>query len=275
MNRLAVSQENLTVALFDPLARVPAAISDVDLRARADFHHAGISAFLVRALAARYPVVRRLIGDVSFLDVARRFVAMQPPRLPIVQHFGATFPHYLRSLGDAPSFEYVADMAELEAARACAYHSADATTLDAQALSFLSAARFDEWGVTLHPSVALVASRFPIVTIWRANQMDPCGGMLDRWHPEAALIARPFLDVDVLLLPAGGHAFMSALSSGSTVAAAAASTMTDDPGFDLDASLTILAEASIVVGFHRQAERLHAEHLETRTAPLLPRRRAR
>ena len=270
MNAFA-GQENLAAALFDPLARVPAAMPDVDLRARADFRHASIGAFLIRALAARYPVVRRLIGDDSFLDVARRFVAMQPPRLPIVQHFGETFPHYLRSLGDAASFEYIADIAELEAARARAYHSADATPLDVQAFSLLSAARSDAYGVILHPSVALVASRFPIVTIWRANQTDIAGGKLDRWRPEAALIARPFLDVDVLLLPAGGHAFISALSIGSTIAAAAAIATADDPGFDLDASLTMLAEANIVVGFDRQAG-MRTEHFAVRTPPLAPRR---
>jgi hypothetical protein len=251
MNALATSGEKLAVASFDPLARVPAAAADIDLRARTDFRHAGIGALLVRALAARYPVVRRLLGDDSFLDVARRFVAMQPPRLPIVQHFGETFPHYLRSLGDTASFAYVADMAELEAARARAHHSADATPLDARTFSSLSAARFQECVVTLHPSVALVASRFPIVTIWRANQTDTSGGMLDRWRPEAALIARSSLDVDVLLLPAGGHAFMTALATGSSIAAAAATATAYDPGFDLDASLAMLLDANIVVGLYR------------------------
>jgi hypothetical protein len=274
MNGLAASQENLAVALFDPLARVPAAIADIDLRARTDFRHAGIGSFLIRALAARYPVVRRLIGDDSFLDVARRFVAMQPPRMPIVPHFGETFPHYLRSLGDGASFEYVADIAELEAGRARAHHSADATPLDAQALSFRSTARFDECGVILHPSVALVASRFPIVTIWRANQTETGGAMLDQWRPEAALIARPFLDVDVLLLPAGGHAFMTALSTGSAISEAAATATANDPGFDLAANLNLLVEANIVVGFHRRAA-ASLGHLQARRTALAPRRLTR
>ena len=268
MNALAASQKNVAVALFDPLACLPTAIANGDLRARADFAHADIGAVLVRALAARYPVVRRLIGDDTFLDVARRFLAMQPPQLPTVQHFGEAFPQYLRSLGDAASFEYVADMAKLEAARACAYRSADAPPLDAQALSLLSMARFDEFGIILHPSVALVASRFPIVTIWRANQTGTGG--IDRWRPEAALIARPFLDVDVLLLPAGGHAFMSALSIGATIAAATATATADDPSFDLDASLTMLMEANIVVGLYRRVA-ASLEHLPARSAPLAPR----
>src|SRR5262250_2849902 len=160
MTALATNQETLAVVLFDPLACVPAAIADVDLRTRPDLHHAGIGAFLIRALAARYPVVRRLIGDDSFLSTARRFVAMQPPRLPIVQHFGETFPQYLRSLGEAASFEYVADVAELEAARARAHHSADACPLDARVL--LLSALFIEYGLVLHPSVELVTARFPI-----------------------------------------------------------------------------------------------------------------
>jgi len=273
MNGLAPNQENLAVVLFDPLASVPAAIADVSPRTRADFRHAGIGAFLVRALAARYPVVRRLIGDDSFLDVAERFIAMQLPRLPIVQHFGESFPQYLRSLGEAASFEYVADIADLEAARARAYHSADARPLDARAL--LSRAPFNEYSFVLHPSAGLVTSRFPIVTIWRANHTGAGGGILDQWRPEAALVARPFLDVDVMSLPAGGHAFVNALLSGSPVGAAAASAAKDDPEFDLDANLTVLADANIVVAFNRHATDVDVGHLETRTTPLAPRRLAR
>jgi hypothetical protein len=70
MNALAVSQEKFAVELFDPLARVPTAVADVDVRARNDFRNAGIGAFLVRALAARDPVARRLISDDSTTPLA-------------------------------------------------------------------------------------------------------------------------------------------------------------------------------------------------------------
>ena len=45
---------------------------------------------------------------------------------------------------------------------------------------------------------------------------------------------------------------MAALSTGLTFAAAAAHAMADDPDFDLGANLTMLVEANVVVGFHRQ-----------------------
>ena len=71
----------------------------------------------------------------------------------------------------------------------------------------------------LHPSVYLVQSRFPIVTIWESNQ-SMASGMIDRWSAEAALVARPFLEVEVRRLPPGGYAFLRALSEGQTVATA-------------------------------------------------------
>jgi hypothetical protein len=113
------------------------------------------------------------------------------------------------------------------------------------------------------------------LTIWRANQTDADSGILDQWRPETALIARPFLDVDVVPLPAGGRTFMDALRNGWTIGAAAESASDDDPEFDLDANLTILADANIVVAFNRQVVDVRIGHMRTRTTPLAPRRLAR
>ena len=64
----------------------------------------------------------------------------------------------------------------------------------------------------LHPSACLLKSRFPIVTVWESNLEGSAGSaMVSRWRPEFALVARPFLDVEVWRLSAGGHAFIGAL----------------------------------------------------------------
>jgi hypothetical protein len=36
----------------------------------------------------------------------------------------------------------------------------------------------------LHPSVCLIQSRFPIVTIWEHNQTNDDNGMIERWSAE-------------------------------------------------------------------------------------------
>ena len=68
----------------------------------------------VALLAARYPVVRRLAGDESFMEAATGFVFGLPRRKP--GNFGDTFPQFLRSLGPSASIEYLADIAEFETA---------------------------------------------------------------------------------------------------------------------------------------------------------------
>jgi hypothetical protein len=66
---------------------------------------------VMEVLAARYPVVRRLVGELSFRIVARRFILSEPPNIAIFASYGDNFPHFLRGQGSAASFEYVADIA--------------------------------------------------------------------------------------------------------------------------------------------------------------------
>jgi hypothetical protein len=161
---------------------------------------------------------------------------------------GERFPRFLRSLGHGASFEYLADIAELEMAQEKAYRAADGCPLGAQALSVVSRDRLDALRMTLHPSVSLVASRFPIVTIWEANQSDDGDGMIERWSAEAALVARPFAAVVVHRLPHGGQAFMAALLGGKTLAEAVEAGTAAAPTFDPKANLGMLASTNIVVG---------------------------
>ena len=66
---------------------------------------------VMEVLAARYPVVRRLVGELSFRIVARRFILSEPPNIAIFASYGDNFPHFLRGQGSAASFEYIADIA--------------------------------------------------------------------------------------------------------------------------------------------------------------------
>jgi hypothetical protein len=101
--------------------------------------------------------------------------------------------------------------------------------------------------------VSLVASRFPVVTIWEANQSDDGDGMIERWGAEAALVARPFAGVVVHRLPHGGHAFMAALLEGKTMAQAVEAGAAAVPAFDPAANLAMLVASNIVVGLVRGA----------------------
>ncbi len=208
---------------------------------------------LVEVLAVRYPVICRLVGELSFRIVARRFIFSEPPSIPIAPNYGDNFPRFLRAQSNAASFEYVADIAELEMVWRKARRAADVRPLAAETLLPLRAEWLNGLCVTLHPSVGLVQSRFPIVTIWEASQIDGENGMIDRWRAEAAL-ARPFLKVQVRRLPPGGYTFLRALSEGQTVAMAVQAATAATSKFEVASNLSLLIGANVIVGIHEANE---------------------
>lgn len=204
---------------------------------------------LIKVVAARVPTVRRLLGEDCFLESVRRFIAAEPPRSPLLLDYGDGFPRFLRSIGGDAC---IADIAELEIARGRAYHAADAGSLPPQAFAAIPTERLAGLRLTFHPSVSLLQSRFPIVSLWQANQQADDVALAEG-GAEAALIARPMLEVEVWNLPPGGFAFLTALRRGAVMAEAAEAAMDEASDFDLAVNLSVLIQAGIVTGFLEDA----------------------
>jgi hypothetical protein len=244
MDAAAASQQAIATARFGPL--VPVSLRNAaSRRSKAKLNRS--AADLVDALAAHYPVVCRLAGQESFRAVAQRFVRIRRPRSPVLRHHAETFPDFLRSLGHAPSIDYLADVAKMLCGRA--YRALDAAPMRRASLAFLPRERPADLRVALHPSMTLFASRFPAVTVWEANRDDSDRFVIRQWVTEQALIARPFRKVAVRRLSAGGLAFLARVQAGETLGAAAAAATAAAADFDLGAHLALLIELDIVVGF--------------------------
>jgi hypothetical protein len=202
----------------------------------------------IAVLTARYPVTCRLVGRSSFRLAAKRFIQGNPPETPLGRGFGDDLPRFLRGLGNLACIEYVADLAELEMLRYKAQHALHARPAATPTLSRVASERLSELRAVLHPSVCLIQSRFPIVTAWESNRTRRARDMIERWVGEAAMVARPFLKVEVRRLPPGGYAFLGALSRGQTVARAAEMANGHTAEFDLAGGLRLIDDAKVVVG---------------------------
>jgi hypothetical protein len=241
-------------ALFDPTAPVPTSIpAACPSRAQSGFaiYRNNVIASLIKAVGQRYPVVRRLAGEESFDSVAHQYVLKRPPQSPVLIEYGADFAQFVRSLGPEAIYEYLADVAVLEWLRGRAYHAAEVDPVSRDAFASLVPERLDTVRLQLHPSVSLLRSRFPVVTVWESGQ-DACddeGAMFHRWGPECALVARPFFDVQVWRLTTGGYAFIQALGQLATLSAAATAGLAVEPEFNLADAFTMLIESGIVTGF--------------------------
>jgi hypothetical protein len=188
---------------------------------------------LVKALRHRFPVVEKIVGEEFFAAMARVFVIEQPPRSALLTTYGDEFAAFIAAFEPARELTYLADVARLEAARTQAYHAADAAPVDANRFAALDTGVVGEIGIELHPSVGVVRSPYPIVTIWAMNSGEQELAPIENWRGEDALVARPYLEVEVRALPPGGAGFLLALAAGRPLREASEAARADDPNFDL------------------------------------------
>jgi hypothetical protein len=251
---LSEMQRQFSAALLDPESPPPTGLrgqtGEFDEQ-RFAIHRNNLFVGLIDALAARFPVCERLVGQDFFRSMARAYVAEQRPRSPILLHYGDAFPDFIAGFAPAAELAYLADVARLEAARSSAYHAADAIPLRIETIASCRPVELIEARLTLHPSLRLVRSPHPIAAIWTAHQgggehVDPPA----QWEAEDVLVLRAETEVLTRLLPAGAHSFISALVSGETLAQAGAAGLSESEGFDLGRNLTELFTVGAVVDLH-------------------------
>jgi hypothetical protein len=171
---------------------------------------------LVDALAERFPICLQLVGDEFFRAMAQCYVRERLPRTPMLFEYGDAFATFVSDFEPARELPYLPDVARLEYAVGAAYHAADAAPLPLELIRALPLDRLESATAVLHPSMHVVASAYPIVSIWRRHMSDDEMTPVELEHSEEALVVRPELAINVSMLPCGGSAFVDALRNGRT-----------------------------------------------------------
>ncbi len=252
MPPLAERQGAFAAALLDPRWSMPPECIDPsgrpDMRRFAVYRN-NVASSLIEALEAAYPVVRRLVGEEYFRAVAGLHALADPPRSPIMLHYGKGFPEFLARFEPLSSHPYLGDVARIERAWIEAYHAAEAEPLQPEAFASIPAHRVADLHFTLHPSMRLVRSVFPALTIWHANRLEQSPSPLDLDSGgQEALIARPAAEVEVRLVPPDGALFLQRLARGDSLAEAAAAATAVSESFDLTQHLAALLESGLITG---------------------------
>jgi hypothetical protein len=260
MDQMADLQTTFRRALLDPALPVPAAVCGATRR-RADRRFAvyrnNVVVGLIAALAQRFPVVRRLVGDAFFEGMARVYVMACPPVSPIMLLYGENFPDFVENFAPAANVPYLCDVARLEMARGRAYHAADAAPVEPRAFAALRAERLADLRFEFHPSVSIIRSPYPVVSIWRVNDDPDHAAPIAPWAPETALIARPFDDVEVTRLAPGVAEFLLRLLHNGTMSDAVRAGQEAATDFDVTGSLQslIMSRAVTRIRQPRQSRR--------------------
>jgi hypothetical protein len=196
---------------------------------RLSVYRNNVATGLSKALATRFPVIQRLVGDEFFAAMARLFAETHRPQGPVLFTWGDTFPAFLETFPPLVNWPWMADVARIEYARGVAFHAADARPIDPAHLASADPAALR---LTFHPSVMLLRLSHPAVSIWARHQSGN-GQLAAGSGPETALILRdPTFAVHVRALDAGDAALIAALMDGATLASAALVAQTAAPGHD-------------------------------------------
>lgn len=199
---------------------------------------------LADALAARFPVIERLVGAEFFRAMAGIYSAAHRPSSPVLMEWGDSFPDFLRDFAPLAAYPYMADVARIECARTRAYHAADSDPIAPDAL-LRAAADPGRARLGLHASVQVLALSHPAVSIWTANQ--PGGVAKPVTGPETALILRDqSFGVPVIAIGPGDAALIEAMAQGRSLLDAAQSASAAQPDHDPQSILVRLMQAGVI-----------------------------
>src|SRR5271169_1907108 len=179
MRSLREVQRGFTAAaLFDDtasLAEIGIVAGGLDPAARIAVYRNNVFGNYRQALAATYPVVRRLVGGTLFDAAVAAFARAYPSQHGDVNRYGGDMARFLAAYPPARTLVYLPDVARLEWALDQANIAADSPPLDLRALAAVPAAALGALRFALHPSVQMVKSRHPIFRIWQVNQPGYAG----------------------------------------------------------------------------------------------------
>lgn len=218
--------ENFAGALRTPTAPVPDQIEmtgGAPSLKRFNVYRNNVASSLVSAIAATYPVVEALVGEEFFAGMARVFVQDNIPASPVLLRYGAGFAEFVAGFEPAEFLPFLSDVARVEWAFNQAYHAADAAPIEIERLAEISPARYDALYLCPHPSMRLVVSDWPAISIWHAHQHDdPTGQLAEaiKRGGECGALVRPGLDVNAMILPEPAFRLLEALIGGATLSRA-------------------------------------------------------
>lgn len=179
-----------------------------------------------RALAAAHPVTEAMFGAEDFARLARSLWQVQAPEQGDWSTWGQGLPGWIADSESLAEHPYLADVARLDAACDRAERAAD-QAFDGASLELLATQAPEHLYAVLAPGATLIASEYPVVSLWQAHQADAAPELwtqararLAAGQGELAWVWRPGWRAQCAVLPEQDRAWTEALLAGAHLAKA-------------------------------------------------------
>jgi len=120
-------------------------------------------------LSSIFEVVKMLVGEKYFEQLCDEYNQKHFSRSGNLDNYGDAFPHFLEKLKNKHKLAFLPDVARLELLYHKAYYCADAKIFDLKKFQKIAPQDFSNLKFELHPSCFLMASEFPVFSIWKDN----------------------------------------------------------------------------------------------------------
>jgi hypothetical protein len=215
-------------------------------------------------LGTTFPVIQRLAGEDWFLQSVRKFQQCFPSRCGDIQYLGEYYPEFLHSEMDGTPYEYFVDVARLEWAYQEALTAAESAPLEIASLAGVASEEYECLVFSLRPQVRLIESIYPLLAIWRANQIDPVNDTavvsLDSGSSRVLVIRRQH-GVELHELPPATFDLLSYFKCGATPGEATRAICERYPLFNFGATLRQLVALEILADNVRTDASGHAANM--------------
>jgi hypothetical protein len=198
-----------------------------------------------KALAAAYPIARKIVGEEFFEGLAREYARAHPSTSGDLNEYGAQLAEFVAAFPHTQDLPYLPDVARMEWLAHRAYYAADAAPFD---LTKTSDSDPEALRPRLAPACALLVSDWPLARIWVVHQDDYAGEVaVDlRGGPDRILVHRPRWRVQVRSLAPADYRFLDMARQGKRLGEALEAAAAEDPAFDPSFALAGWVDVGVI-----------------------------
>jgi hypothetical protein len=181
------------------------------------------------ALELTFPVLRRRVGDEYFAQLASNYRERFPSRSGDLHWMGSEFAAFLANHLRGSEYAWLSDLARLEWARHQAAVAVARPSVGAELLARFAPEQLEHLVFALQPSLYLLASDFPVFSVWSQNQVDNAPPVDQSLGSESGMVRARAEGAEVRLLDPPLFSYLNALAAGAPLGIAISTAGFDQP----------------------------------------------
>lgn len=186
--------------------------SKLEALARLNIYRNNVFGNFNSVLSSIFVAVKKLVGAKYFAQLCEEYNQKHHSKSGNLDNYGNLFPQFLSKIKNKHKLAFLSDVARLELLYHQSYFSADAKIFDIEKFKKISPENLADLKFDLHPSCFILASKFPIFSIWKDNIEKKGRKKISLNSPEFSLIYRASNIVQIQKLSEAEFLFLKNIS---------------------------------------------------------------